>query len=58
MNELPEIDALVGLTGLDKDHKVTLLTLELYEVIKAGGCAKCVLKKADEMLHRELGMIV
>lgn len=53
-----EVNALTSLTGLDKDHKVTLLTLELYEVIKAGGCAKCVLKKADEMLHRELGMIV
>ncbi len=53
-----EADALVSLTGLTKDHKITLLTLELYEVLKNGGSAKCVLKKADEMLHRELGMIV
>ncbi len=53
-----EADALVSLTSLTKDHKITLLTLELYEVIKGGGCAKCVLRKADEMLHRELGMIV
>ncbi len=53
-----EIDALVGLTGLTKDHKITALTMELYEVIKNGGSTKCVLKKADEMLHRELGMIV
>lgn len=53
-----EIDALVGLTGLEKDHKITLLTMELYEVLKNGGDAKNVLKTADEMLHRELGMIV
>lgn len=53
-----EVDALVALTGLEKDHKITLLTLELYEVIKNGGNAKKVLKTADEMLHRELGMIV
>ena len=56
--ECAEADALISLTGLTKDHKITLLTLELYEVIKNGGSAKCVLKKADEMLHRELGMIV
>ena len=53
-----ELDALVSLTGLAKDHKVTQLTMELYEVLRDGGCAKCMLKKADEILHRELGMIV
>lgn len=53
-----EADALIALTGLTKDHKITLLTLELYEVLKRGGSAKDVLKAADEMLHRELGMIV
>ena len=58
IEEGKEIDALVSLTGLSKDHKVTQLTMELYEVLRDGGCAKCVLKKADEILHRELGMIV
>lgn len=53
-----EVEALTSLTGLTADHKITLLTMELYQVLADGGNAKAVLKAADEMLHRELGMIV
>jgi hypothetical protein len=53
-----EVEALTSLTGLTADHKITLLTMELYQVLADGGNAKAVLKAADEMLPRELGMIV
>ncbi len=51
-------DTLVSLTGLAKDDKITLCTLEMYEYFKAGAPLKDILAAADEKKHEILGMIV
>ncbi len=51
-------DTLISLTGLAKDDKITLCTLEMYEYFKNGAPLKDILAAADEKKHEILGMIV
>ncbi len=51
-------DTLVSLTGLEKDDKITLCTLEMYEYFKRGASLEEIIAAADEKKHEIFGMIV
>ncbi|MBQ4066525.1 MAG: mannitol dehydrogenase [Clostridia bacterium] len=58
LSEDSAADALISLTGLDKDNTLTLCTLEMYEYFKNGASLSEILRAADEKKHDIFGMIV